>query len=122
MGVVKLLTWNIGFSGGRYGLEGHVGTRAEVMQRLSGMADVLSEVGADVVCLQEIDRCSKRSFYIDQVSYLATEAGYPYQAFVQTWRSCWIPYPITWRLDRHFGPMDAGQVILSRYPLHGMRM
>ncbi len=117
MGVVKLLTWNIGFAGGRYGLEGQVGSRSEVMQRLSGMADVLSDVGADVVCLQEVDRCSKRSFYIDQIDYLSKRAGYPYAAFVQTWLSFWVPYPVTWRLDRQFGPMDAGQVVLSRYPI-----
>jgi len=113
----KLLTWNVGFCGGRDGLKGRVGTRSDVMHRLSGIATVLSDVSADVVCLQEIDRCSKRSFYIDQIDYLATAAGYPYKAFVQTWRSPWIPYPLTWRVDRQFGPMDAGQVILSRHPI-----
>ncbi len=115
--LIKLLTWNIGFAGGIYGLDGCVGTRKDVMARLSGIATVLSDVSADVVCLQEIDRHSKRSFYRDQVAYLATNAGYPYQAFVQTWRASWIPYPITWRIDRQFGPMDAGQVILSRHPI-----
>ena len=117
MGTYKLLTWNIGFAGGIHGLEGCLGTKSDVMARLSGMAEVLSKAAADVVCLQEIDRRSKRSFYVDQVDYLATQSGYPYQAFVQTWRSWWIPYPITWRLDRQFGPMDAGQVILSKYPI-----
>jgi len=117
MACFKVLTWNVGFAGGRYGLEGLVGTYADVQSRLSGIAKILSAVSADVVCLQEIDRCSKRSFYTDQIDYLATHAGYPYKAFVQTWRSPWIPYPMTWRVTRQFGPMDAGQVILSRHPI-----
>jgi endonuclease/exonuclease/phosphatase family metal-dependent hydrolase len=114
---LRLLTWNIGFAGGLNGLTGDIGTKADVCSRLSKIAEVLTDANADVVCLQEVDRCSKRSFYINQIAYLSEKAGYPYKAFVQTWRSPWIPYPMTWRLDKHFGPMDAGQVILSRYPI-----
>lgn len=115
--MLKILTWNIGFAGGLHGLSGDNGGKSAVLDRLAGIGDVLVDSAADVACLQEVDRHSKRSFYIDQLAYLAERCGYPYYAFAQTWRRCWVPYPLTWRLDKHFGPMDAGQVILSKYPI-----
>ena len=37
---------------------------------MQGIADTIYDVKADVVFLQEVDRDSKRSYYLDEADYL----------------------------------------------------
>lgn len=48
---------------------------------IAGIAQAINNKTVDVVLLQEIDSCTKRSFKIDQAKELAANAKYPYHEF-----------------------------------------
>lgn len=82
------------------------GTAEERKTRLAEIADLLRNLDADIVVLNEVDFDSSWSLSTNQARYLATQAGYPYWAEqrnldfrVLNWK---------WRF---------GNAILSRYPI-----
>jgi endonuclease/exonuclease/phosphatase family metal-dependent hydrolase len=87
---------------------------------LSALATFLRSHDADVVALQEVDFDSARTYHIDELGWLAREAGYPYAARVTTWQANYVPHPL-WPPRQHLGRMHSGQAVLSRYPLTGNR-
>lgn len=102
------IQYGIGFQGNRLdGLE-----RRDFYERLQRLADILIEIDADIVLLQEVDFYARKSQFIDQASFLAEKAGYPYFAEAPHWRRRFFPY---W--NRVWGPLNHGLCILSRFPL-----
>jgi endonuclease/exonuclease/phosphatase family metal-dependent hydrolase len=85
-------------------------------QNLQGIADAIVRLAPDVVALQEVDRQSFRSHYIDQLTFLVEKTGLPHAAWVSIWDARWVPFP---GLDprQHIGRVRSGLVVLSRYPL-----
>jgi endonuclease/exonuclease/phosphatase family metal-dependent hydrolase len=69
----------------------------------------------DLVCYQEIDYGSRRSFWTDQSAQLA-RPHYPYRADATNWDKPYVPYPY-WPPTRHFGRVLSGQSLHSRYPV-----
>ncbi len=114
---ITIVTWNIHHAAGPEG-EFEYHDADEQRRYLDGMVDVLRELDADVVALQEVDYDCSRSHGLDQLSYLAERAGYPYRAAVTTWRKNWVPFPY-WPLSGHIGRMHSGQAVMSRYPITG---
>lgn len=116
--VLKILTFNLGFLYGK-GSEGpgyefrDKGSYEEALKKLS---QDLKSWEVDIVCLQEVDFDSSRSHLIDQAEYLARKAGFPYVAKVVSWKANYIPFPY-WPIKNHFGRMNSGGAILSKYPL-----
>ncbi len=113
---LRVVSWNIAYGRGRKDDAGDLRSEAVVKANLAGIAKVLRDLGADVVALQEVDFDSSRTHGIDELAWLAREAGYPWAARVETWRCRYVPFPY-WPPAQHYGPMRSGQAILSRYPI-----
>lgn len=118
---LAVLSWNLAWGYG-WGSEGSGPRRppGEVDARLGAMAQVIREVGADVVLLQEVDFDSARSGRVDQAERIARVAGYPWIAPIVGWRMGYLPFP---GVDPrgHWGRMRSGGAILSRLPLSAPR-
>lgn len=89
---------------------------ATVYDRLDAIVDMLAGSEADIVLLQEVDFCSRRTHFIDQLHYIAEALGWGFAARVITWECRYLPSPL-WPPGRWAGPVRAGQGVLSRYPL-----
>jgi endonuclease/exonuclease/phosphatase family metal-dependent hydrolase len=113
---LRVVSWNVAYGRGRKDDAGDLRPEATVRANLAGIARVLRDIDADVAALQEVDFDSARTHRIDEVAYLAREAGYPYAARVETWRCRYVPYPY-WPFSQHYGRMASGQAVLSRYPI-----
>lgn len=86
------------------------GSAQERLERLDDIAELLREMDADVVVLNETDFDTSWSQSVDQAAYLARRAGYPYCARLRNLDFCvgfW-----SWRF---------GNAVLSRYPITDAR-
>jgi endonuclease/exonuclease/phosphatase family metal-dependent hydrolase len=113
---LKVMTYNIKFGGGRidffwdcYG-DRAVMTAEETYGNLSRLAMKIRQYDPDILFLQEVDRFSKRSAYIDQVKWLMENLNYPYGVYASQWNVAYIPV-------RNMGPINSGNAILSKYPI-----
>ena len=82
------------------------------LKRLDHIANILKNIDADIIFLQEVDFNSKRSWFIDQGIYLAKKANYPYIAKAPLFRQRFHP-----NLHGPSGKINYGICILSRFPL-----
>lgn len=78
--------------------------------------ELLKSLKVDVVCLQEIDFHSKRSFKIDQLDELAESGKYPHASRVINWDKKYVPFPY-WPPTLQFGEVLSGQAVLSNFPI-----
>jgi len=116
--VIKIQTWNLGFLFGE-GSDGPLYSpkdRAFYENKLNSLSQEISQSSPDIICLQEIDIHSARSFDLNQAKALAAKSNYPYVALAVGWESNYIPFPY-WPFNRHFGRVKSGGAILSRYPI-----
>lgn len=70
-------------------------------ENLNRLAKSIGDCGADVVCLQEVDRGCARSSGVDMPKALGERAGYPYRYFIRI---------------RPFQGGEYGTAILSKLP------
>ncbi len=82
------------------------GNSAERIQRLDQIAEVLREIDADVVVLNEVDFDSSWSYSVNQARYLAQKAGYTYWAEQRNLDFRILAWK--WRF---------GNAVLSKYPI-----
>ncbi|MBE0647053.1 MAG: hypothetical protein IH596_04635 [Bacteroidales bacterium] len=115
----SLITWNIGYGGlGKemdFFYDGGTGVRPEepyFRQSVSGIGDFLREHdSADFILLQEVDREAKRSYYLDEVSWLETILpGYCF-SFAKNYDCRFVPLP----LAEPMGRVLSGLVTCSRF-------
>lgn len=115
-----VLTWNIGYGAlsetADFFMDGgeHVrsSSREQVTENVSSIAAELRELDADIMYLQEVDRSSKRSYYVDELEY-ATRALTDYEStFATNYKVLYVPYPLP-----TIGKVDCGIATLSSYPL-----
>ncbi len=113
---LNVMTWNIRFGCGRIPFFGDacgdrvVLTEAEVNTNLDSVVDRINRENPDIILLQEVDRSSKRTGYIDQTQYLLDNTNMNYGVYATIWNSQFIP-------SSGIGRMDMGNVILSKWPL-----
>jgi len=81
------------------------------LKRLDDIADLLKELDADVVVLNEVDFDTSWSNHVNQAEYLARKAGYPFG--VEERNLDFRVVHRTWRF---------GNAILSRYPISKPRV
>jgi endonuclease/exonuclease/phosphatase family metal-dependent hydrolase len=112
----KVISYNIGYASGDKNNKGSILTEKEITQNLDTIAQTIKTQNPDIVGLQEVDFKAKRSFDINQLEYIAQNAGLPYAAFVITWNKRYMPWPY-WPPSIHFGQVVSGQAVLSRYPI-----
>jgi len=116
--VIKVLTFNIGFLYGK-GSEGSGYEHRDIdyyEKSLTKISNDFINWDADIVFLQEIDFDSSRSHFIDQATFIAKKAGYPFVAQAVSWEANYIPFPY-FPIKNNFGKMKSGGGILSKYPL-----
>ncbi len=96
---VKIATFNI---------------KSAQLSSLDAVAEVIKEVDADIIGLQEVDKIVKRTGYVDQLKVLAEKAGYQYYSFSPA---------VIWASGRPSAQDTTlteglyGHGILSRYPI-----
>jgi endonuclease/exonuclease/phosphatase family metal-dependent hydrolase len=111
----RIVTYNIGYA---YAEQNNLSTipQDQVMKNLDAAVEALKAMSPDIICLQEIDFDSSRTYHIDQLQYLADKLGFAQGAYAVNWNKRYLPFPY-WPPKNHFGQMVSGQAILSRFPL-----
>ena len=114
--LLRVMSYNIKFGGARidfffdgWGERVHM-TAAEVQDNLDGVLALIDEVDPDILLLQEVDRDSRRTAFVDQAQYLLDNSKLNYGAYSHAWKANFVP-------DHGLGKVDMGVMIASRYPL-----
>ncbi len=110
---LKLATYNIAHGRG-YKLHQRNwkgGDKQQKIQRLQSIGKLLSQQGADIVVLNEVDISAFWSHHINQAEVIAKAGGYPY---VATQKDLDIVTP--------FAKLQIGNAILSRYPIESVQL
>ena len=113
---IKIMTWNIRFGIGRLPFFGDscgersIFTESEVMDALDSIANKINELDPDIIVMQEVDRESKRTAYIDQVQWLLDNTDLNYGAYASMWKAQTIP-------SDGIGRIDAGNAVLSKWDI-----
>ena len=111
-----VLNYNIKYGGGRliffWECEGerYNMTETEVTTHLDNIASFITEVDPDILILQEVDRETRRSVYLDQVQYLLDRTPLNYGAYASQHRVDYLP-------TDGMGHVDFGNAILTRWPI-----
>jgi endonuclease/exonuclease/phosphatase family metal-dependent hydrolase len=118
---LKIMTYNIKFGAGRIDMFFDcIGdrvniTKEEVNSNLANLASKIKEIDPDIIFLQEADRKSKRTAYIDQIQYLLNNTDLNYGVYASQWKADYVP-------SDGIGRVDSGNAILSKYPLKDSQM
>jgi endonuclease/exonuclease/phosphatase family metal-dependent hydrolase len=113
---ITIMTWNIRFGAARLPWFGDacgdrvIFTEEEVIAALQGIVDKINEIDPDVLLLQEVDLLSKRSAYIDQMSWILERTSFNYAIYGSQWRSKYIP-------SDGLGRLDEGNAVFSRWKI-----
>lgn len=112
-----IVTWNLGF--GAYsadysffmdgGTESRARSEAAVLENIGGGVDVLKNLNADFMLLQELDLQATRSYKVDEVALVRSSFEDYTAMFAQNYDSAYLFYPI---LKPH-GATKAGILTLS---------
>jgi endonuclease/exonuclease/phosphatase family metal-dependent hydrolase len=115
---VSLLIWNIGYASldasQDFIMDGGKGVRpasdAIVRRNLAGITEFIAGADCDIVLLQEVDRASRRSYYVDQTAALAGAfAGS--SVFAWNFRCLFVPVPV----PDCIGRVSSGMLTLNRF-------
>lgn len=77
---LRIACYNIAHGRGLASSNWHGGSALQRTKRLDAIADLLRDINADVVVLNEVDFDSSWSHSVNQAQYLAEKADYPYWA------------------------------------------
>lgn len=116
----SLLSYNIGYAGlgeeADYFLDGGSDViakdKATVENNLKNIEAQIVRENADFTCIQEVDRDSKRSYFIDEKNYLDEKLNMD-SAYADNFKTFYIPYP----LKQTTGKVRAGLYTASKYNL-----
>lgn len=107
---LRIVTYNIAHGRGLAESNWQGGSAIERRERLDRIGDLLKELNADVVVLNEVDFQSSWSGGVNQAEYLAKRAGYPHWAEERN-----LDFRVllwTWQF---------GNAVLSRFPISSAR-
>ena len=115
---IDIISWNIGYCGLGAGqdffMDGGTMVRPadkkEVEENLAGVIQTLKRYPADFYFIQEMDKASKRSYYIDQTAALSEALGIPL-SYTYNFKAAYVPYPIP-----PIGKVASGVGLFTRYP------
>lgn len=116
---LTIMTWNIGFGGGAKGDPTNIYTKTEVLANLSLIEHTVKKQDPDILLLQEVDKPSNRTGMIDEYNELMDRLDFRYGCFVTTWDCHYVPFPLTFDMEKHLGKIQSGQAILSKMPILG---
>ena len=81
-----------------------------VEKNLGGIVEILKNIDADFHLLQEVDKDSKRSFYIDQQEYLENKLLGKPSFYAENYKVKFVPIPFP-----PMGKVDSGLVTSAKY-------
>jgi endonuclease/exonuclease/phosphatase family metal-dependent hydrolase len=114
---LTVMTYNIGYASGLKNNLGNVLKKDEIYTNLDKIVAVIKKNKVDILATQEIDFHSRRSHYINQLEYIAQKSEFKYTAYIINWDKKYVPYPVDLSFSKHFGHVESGQAVLSRYPI-----
>ena len=120
------LTWNIGYAGlGKemdFFYDGGKKVRPSKEQYnnyLNGINEILKDNNTvDFISLQEVDICSKRSWYMDEFSSISKTLSDFYGLFVLNYKCEFVPLPI----KNPMGKVISGLINFSKGEPHGIEI
>ena len=110
-----IMTYNVGYLSG---MTNNQATRPEKIffdENQNKLEKYLGDSKPDLICFQEIDYDSKRSYHINLHDSL-THLFYPWSVKAINWDNRYVPFPY-WPPRVHFGKVLSGQSILSVWAL-----
>jgi endonuclease/exonuclease/phosphatase family metal-dependent hydrolase len=113
--IITIITYNIGYLSGMTNNLPVPKPQALFDENLLSVYSEFEKSNADIICLQEIDYHSKRSFYVNQQEELQ-KLGYNNVFQAVNWDKKYLPFPY-YPFSVHYGEMYSGQSVLSKYPL-----
>lgn len=114
---LRIMTWNIGYGAlgetADFFMDGGKGvrtaTRQQVNANLYAITKEIRKENPDVVFLQEVDRSSTRSHYIDEKKFIGNNTKDYCDTFANNYKVAYIPYP--WP---PIGKVNSGILTLSK--------
>ena len=115
---IDIISWNIGYCGlgaaQDFFMDGGTMVRPsdkkEVEENLAGIIQTLKRYPSDFYFIQEMDKASKRSYYIDQTAALIEALGTAL-TYTYNFKVSYVPYPIP-----PIGKVASGVGLFTRYP------
>lgn len=113
---LKVMTWNIGFGAlgdnADFFMDGgdSVITSSEkrVKTNLKTISEEINKESPDITMLQEIDKGSRRSYYINEVTQIGNSTEGNEYSYARNFKTAFVPYPMP-----PLGKMDSGLVTMS---------
>ena len=122
---ISILTWNIGYGGldskNDFFMDGgtkiFARSKESVENNMNAISTFIKDINPTFTFLQEVDRPSKRSFFINEDKYLADELNQDRQ-FAYNYKVEFVPYPFP-----PMGNVESGLFTSSKYlPLESERL
>lgn len=113
-----IMTWNMGYGGlsenADFFMDGGEHVRScnedQVKENTSAVVEQIQKEEADIIFLQEVDRDSKRSYGIDELTAITDELQGYNSTYARNYKVLYVPYPLP-----TIGKVDCGIVTLSAY-------
>ena len=109
-----LMTFNCGYFSGMKNNGTEKLSKDLIDSNFKNFTNYIKDNPVDIICLQEIDFNSKRTFYVDQALMLYKKAVYNSYSNVINWNKRYVPFPY-WPISAHFGKIVSGQSVLSKF-------
>jgi endonuclease/exonuclease/phosphatase family metal-dependent hydrolase len=109
---LKIVSYNIHFGIGLHWNKQDGVSKSDFISRLDKIAEVLKNINADVVLLQEVDFKASRSHNIDQAKYLAERCNYPFIAPAIHQKERFHP-----SFHGLHGALNHGICVISKHPI-----
>lgn len=115
---ITLVSWNTGYAGLDKGtnffMDGgtqvNPESKARVQKNMEGINSTLEALNADFYLLQEVDRNSSRTRFIDQTEFFLSDKAS--NTFANNFKTLWIPYPLPM-----LGKIDSGLFTATDYAI-----
>ena len=114
---VTILCWNIGYGGlgddMDFFYDGGTQVRTSRERTLANIEGIISEIrrhDADIIMLQEVDECSRRTYHINEVEMLRKAFPDYHIYLAYNYKSFFVPIPV----KAPMGKIASGVVLMSR--------
>ncbi len=117
--LIRIASWNIGYAalgakqdffmdGGSIVLPE---TKEDSLENINGIVRGLKDINANIILLQESDRSSKRSYYINHQDMVSESENMAYASAIN-YKCAFVPYPIPFT-----GKVESGLATFSHYKM-----
>lgn len=113
--VYSIITYNIGYLSGLTNNLPVPKPKELFGNNLKKVSQEFEKLNPDIICFQEIDYHSNRSYFVNQQEAIE-KLGYNYVFQAVNWDVNYLPFPY-YPIKYHFGETYSGQSILSKYPI-----